>query len=197
VIFIIIGEGEIMASEKPFGFLALIKDENRNSYLGALLVVDLMGRPVEFRVTFPIKPTAIQRPLYGDALEPYIGVELCGKQLINSVDHDMELIFVNQEYLLDIRKDYDIPAIFIKHAGDVIEVSTIDDKKPFGQKKQLSSESGRFQPVVIYSSPIAPDDLEDATEVVNQFFEDTDLIEPFDRIYNALDILVSQDERFQ
>ena len=113
------------------------------------------------------------------------------------MDHDLELIFVNQEYLLDIRKDYDIPAIFIKHAGDVIEVSTIDDKKPFGQKKQLSSESGRFQPVVIYSSPIAPDDLEDATEVVNQFFEDTDLIEPFDRIYNALEILVSQDERFQ
>jgi len=38
VIFIIIGEGDMMASEKHFGFLALIKDENRNSYLGAKII---------------------------------------------------------------------------------------------------------------------------------------------------------------
>jgi hypothetical protein len=186
-----------MTTEKFFGFLTLNRNENENSYLGALLVVDVMSRPIEFRVTFPVKPTAIQRPLYGDVLEPYIGVELCGRQLIESVDHKLDLVVVNQEFLLEIRKDINCPVIYAQHAGEVIEISSIESIKPPGKKTQINSTSGRFQPIIISSSPREPEDSISAKEMIERLFEDTDLLEPFERIENALEVLVSQDERFK
>jgi hypothetical protein len=186
-----------MTNQKYFGFLTLHQNEKKDSYLGAILVVDVRGRPAEFRVTFPIKPTAIQRPLYGDSLEPYIGVELCGKQLINSISHNLELIIVDQRFLLEIRNALEFPVIHVSRAGEVIEVSQVGVAEPVGNKKELISTSGRFQPIVIGTLPTEPDDLEIAYEFLNQFFEDTDLLEPFERIENALGILIAQDDRFQ
>ena len=33
---------------------------------GGILITDTKGKPVEFRCTFPIRPNAVQRTLYGD-----------------------------------------------------------------------------------------------------------------------------------
>ena len=60
-------------STKHIGFLQLFEAED--SYIGAILLTDLDSVPVEFRVTLPVRPTSIQRTLYGRALAPYIGVE--------------------------------------------------------------------------------------------------------------------------
>ena len=64
------------------GFLALYETSPRDGYLGAILITDLQGVPQEFRCTHPVKPTALQKPLYGNTLEPYIAVDLCGIPLI-------------------------------------------------------------------------------------------------------------------
>jgi hypothetical protein len=41
-------------------------------YLGGLLVVDDFGLPVEFRHSVALRPTKLQRTLYGDALDRYL-----------------------------------------------------------------------------------------------------------------------------
>ncbi|MEZ4619252.1 MAG: hypothetical protein R2867_27585 [Caldilineaceae bacterium] len=65
--------------EKHIAFYKLIYDSEAKNLLGAILVLDELGKPQEFRVTYPVKPTMIQRQLYGDALVPHVGIELCGK----------------------------------------------------------------------------------------------------------------------
>jgi hypothetical protein len=65
------------------GFLTLQETLNKDGYIGAILITDTGGVPQEFRCTHPVKPTVIQKPLYGDTLEPYIGVNLCGVPLVD------------------------------------------------------------------------------------------------------------------
>src|SRR3990170_6152507 len=85
------------------GFLALQETSSHDGYLGAILITDLQGVPQEFRCTHPVKPTTIQKPLYGDTLEPYIGVKLCGIPLVESIQNQPALIIVEKEFLLDVR----------------------------------------------------------------------------------------------
>src|SRR4030042_5256124 len=84
-------------------FFAIYKTSSNDGYLGAVLVTDLQGIPQEFRCTHLVKPTAIQKPLYGDTLEPYIGVNLCGIPLIESIQNKPSLIMVHREFLLGVR----------------------------------------------------------------------------------------------
>ena len=183
-----------MKDDFYIGYFSLEKNVNQNGFLGAMLVVDSMSRPVEFRVTFPVKPSAIQKPLYGDAMEPYIGVELCGKQLLDSIDHHLSTIMVNNEKLLGIRDYINSPVLFIQRAGDVIEVDSGNHQ--FGNKSNIKSASGRFQPITIFSAKNYPEDLSNAKNIIQDMFEDTDLMEPFERIKLAVDTLSDQDERF-
>lgn len=63
---------------KFLGFLSIEESEEKDRYIGCLLITDLNGVPQEFRCTHPVKPTSMQKPLYGKSLVPYIGIELCG-----------------------------------------------------------------------------------------------------------------------
>src|SRR3990172_10201066 len=89
--------------KKLLGFLALYETSTQDGYIGAIFITDLQGIPQEFRCTHPVKPTTIQKPLYGDTLEPYIGVKLCGIPLVESIQNQPALIIVEKEFLLDVR----------------------------------------------------------------------------------------------
>lgn len=183
-----------MEDKTLIGYLSLERNEERKSFLGALLVVDTMSRPIEFRVTFPVRPTAIQQPLYGDALEPYIGVELCGKQLIDALDNEASLILVSEEFLLELRSYFKKAILLVMRSGDVIEVSSDEGEEKI--KSRITSASGRFQPINIYSANTHPEDISDSQEIMESFFEDTDVLEPFERIKVAVETLILQDDRF-
>ena len=76
------------------GFLALHQTSSKDGYLGAILITDLHGIPQEFRCTHLVKPTIIQKPLYGNTLQPYIAVNLRGIPLIESIQKKPSLIVV-------------------------------------------------------------------------------------------------------
>ena len=58
---------KIKKSKNHLSFLTIEKTENKGGYLGAILITDTRGVPIEFRCTYPIKPTLIQKPLYGES----------------------------------------------------------------------------------------------------------------------------------
>ena len=76
-----------MIENELLGFIILVENEAKDGYLGAILIIDQSGVPQGFRVTFPVKPTLVQKTIYGDSLESYIGVEMCGIPLRKSVNH--------------------------------------------------------------------------------------------------------------
>jgi len=179
------------------GFLTLQETLNKDGYIGSIMITDIRGVPQEFRCTHPVKPTVIQKPLYGDTLEPYIGVNLCGIPLIRSVDIKPSLIVVNKEFLLDVRTTNSPPIVLVRRAGEVIEINTSDTTESKLKRERLDSLTGRFQPIVFTSHPDFANDMEIARHIFEETFSYFDPIEPFDRISKAMGILAKQDSKFQ
>ena len=182
-----------MDRDAYLGFFSLNPTAAKDGYMGALLVTDLLGRPVEFRVTLPVKPTAIQRTLYGDTLEPYIGVELCGKQLLRTLQHGLNLMLVNMDYLLQVRSMCSFPVVLVQKAGSAIHVQAASDGL---SSTEHFESSGRFQPISLSTAPGYEGDLDEARPLVHETLKSLDLLEPFDRIDKALKLLQSHDKKF-
>ena len=69
-------------------FLGYLQFDNGASYRGAILVTDDWGKPLEFRCTPPVKPTAVQRTLYGSTLTPHLLVALIAKPLMDALNEE-------------------------------------------------------------------------------------------------------------
>ena len=178
-------------------FFAIYKTSSNDGYLGAVLVTDLQGIPQEFRCTHPVRPTAIQKPLYGDTLEPYIGVHLCGIPLFKSIKNSPSIIIIPKEQLLDIRRAVSCPVIHIRRAGEAIEVSSSDKSVGSSKRERIDSSTGRFQPIVFNTHNDFIDDKTKAKEILDKIFSYFDPLEPFKRIGKAIEVLIKQDKRFQ
>ena len=182
---------------KLLGFLALYETLSHDGYLGAILITDLHGIPQEFRCTHPIKPTTIQRPLYGNTLQPYIGVKLCGIPLIESIQNKPYLVVIREEFLLDMRMASPYPVILIRRAGEVIDIETSDSPETTLKRERIDCSTGRFQPIVFSAHSDFDDDVQFTRETLEEIFAYFDPLEPFERMSKAIEVLGKQDKRFQ
>lgn len=179
------------------GFLSLYETSSHDVYLGAILITDLQGIPQEFRCTHPVKPTTIQKPLYGDTLEPYIGVNLCGIPLIKSIQNEPSIIVVYKDFLLGVRTASPCPVIFIRRAGEAIDIKPSDSSETTSKRERIDCPTGKFQPIVCASHPDYDDDITSAKENLEKIFNYLDPLEPFERMAKAIEVLSKQDKRFQ
>jgi hypothetical protein len=177
--------------------LALYETSTRDGYLGAFLITDFQGIPQEFRCTHPVKPTIIQKPLYGDTLESYIGVTLCGIPLISSTQNKPSLIVVHREFLIGIRTATSCPVIFVRKVGEAIDIKSTNGLETKLRREKVDCPTGRFQPIVFTPHPDFNDDITSAKEILEKIFSYLDPVEPFERIAKAIEVLGKQDKRFQ
>ena len=175
------------------GFLTLEQTKQKDGYIGAILITDNRGVPVDFRATHPVKPSAVQKTLYGDALEPYVALELCGKPLLQAVRTKPDLLIVNRPDLLDVHLNTKCPVALLRRAGETFEVQA--GNRPAGSR--IHSPSGRFQPLAMDLPPGEIADQDRIQQVVEAAFNHVDLLEPFERIAKSLDVLATQDHTFQ
>ena len=82
------------------GFLESYSTDTKSGLMGAILVTDIDTKPLEFRVTAPIKPTNFQKTLYGDVLLEHIQVELISVPLINALSREVDMILVRDPLFL-------------------------------------------------------------------------------------------------
>jgi len=144
-----------------------------------MLVTNNEGFPLEFRCTYPVKPTGIQRILYGKAIQQYIGVELCGKTLLEKIDSKPDLIIADKSFLLGLRKKTEFPVFYLRQ-GD----------SP--GKGEVSID--RF---LVSTMPEFGQELESKHESVKQIISSIDPSEPFERIRKTLDEIKSKDTKFR
>ncbi len=181
--------------KQKIGFLSLYDLETPDTYVGSLLVTDENGIPLEFKCTHAVKPTAIQKTLYGDKLKPYIAITLCGVPLFNSITNKPDLIFVNIPFILDIRAEINTPTLLIRRAGEVINLGS--DKQHDNEKLRIENESGVFQPLVIQSHIEKKEEAKKYNSIINELFNNFDLIEPFQRMQKSIEILGRSDNKFK
>src|SRR5438128_287211 len=82
-------------------------------FLGAILLTDNRARPQHFAFVQPIKPTKLQRILYGSTLEEYIKVDVIAQKLWQGIPKKPDLLFVDAAELIAARRVAGVPTAFI------------------------------------------------------------------------------------
>lgn len=99
------------------GFMAITSEQG---FLGALLVTNSWGRPLEFRLTTAINPSRVQQILYGQTLESHIIAELIGRALLEKSAVVPHMVLVDHPLGLDLQAVLDIPVVYAaRREGDV------------------------------------------------------------------------------
>ena len=178
------------------GFFDLLPTRDERGYIGALLVTDQLGKPEEFRVTYPVKPNVVQRQLYGASLEPHVGVDLCGVPLFGELKSrgDIRIIVLVNDQFLGLASHVPSGVAKLERAGEKVSIAD----RPDGRSSLIRSVNPAFAPVSALYPPDYDEEAVSGTQtLIQQFFTSIDLLEPFDRIANAIAALADSDTRFQ
>jgi hypothetical protein len=159
-------------SELKLLFLDTALFEDGASIRGGVLITDTETRPYEFRCTSPIKPTQLQRVLYGDTLDEYIHVGLIGVPLVNAAKEKASLILVRNPLLLRIRPLVACPVVLVRQ----------DQKATSG----TNDASETIKPIIISSHRDFPGETSSAQMMLKSLMQRRDLLEPFERLQVAL-----------
>lgn len=157
------------------GFLESLTLDETSGIMGAILVTDGETKPLEFRVTAPIKTTNFQKTLYGDVLLEHVLVELISLPLISALNEELDLILVKDPFFLGANN---------KQGIRVIHVFSQDENKAMPQKgvEEIKSYKGSAQKVFIQTSPKHEAELPQIRDLLNSISEQRNLLEPFGRL---------------
>ncbi len=161
------------------------------SYTGGVMIIDRYGMPHEFKYTEPIRPTKLQRILYGKALDRYIKNEVIVKNLISKIENAPSLYFVKERELSDFGSE-------LKRLFVTVSVSMDDPGKEVGSIKQ--TEGGEFiirvsstEVFRCYSNALKSSErMKEFTEILLELSKTLDLLEPFNRVEEALEFICKQ-----
>jgi hypothetical protein len=158
------------------GFLTIVHENA--GYVGAYLVTNHWGRPLEFRLSSSIQPNRIQQILYGGTLQPYICADLIGKTLVEKTSAVAGCIFTDCEAALDLRLRVQVPVIWLAQANDPVA----EDLAQEG----ACIDSARVGDNTLVHHPRMPADNAVIRELLERLDEAFDLSEPFARVREAL-----------
>lgn len=105
------------AIQTAIGFLGYREFDDGAAYRGAILVTDEWSKPLEFRCTAPVRPTQLQRTLYGKSLLPHVLTELIAAPLISSIREKPQLILIADDAYFDVRHKISAPVIRVARPG--------------------------------------------------------------------------------
>ncbi len=101
-----------MISSEAAGFLTVVANETQGVF-GGYLVLNQIGRPLEFHCTAPVQPNRAQEILYGPTLEEFLYAEQIGQTLVNKSSASVPAIYTDMEELLALRHYVSQPVSFV------------------------------------------------------------------------------------
>jgi hypothetical protein len=174
------------------GFLTVVVHPQHGLF-GGYLLLNRLGRPLEFHCTAPVKPNRAQEILYGPTLEAFLYGEQIGRTLLDHATAEPGLICTDQPAAMCVRQHIKIPVVLVLPAGDdsdeLISLSAGDQKifrfdSAHGQDPHAAHfQCGRNRLAV---PPGREDDCQRVIEQWGPLAETFDLAEPFVRIREAI-----------
>jgi hypothetical protein len=140
--------------------------DNGSAIRGGVIITDGETKPYEFRCTSPIRPTALQRVLYGDTLDEHIHIELVGIPLLKAAKEEPSLVIVRKPVLLNVRPKVSVPVVLAASRG-------------------VGSSGGDKQARLVAHAEF-PAEADSAQAMLAKLIEKRDLMEPFERLRVAL-----------
>lgn len=154
-------------------FLDTALFEDGAAIRGGVLITDIETKPYEFRCTSPVRPTSIQRMLYGDTLQEYVYVELIGVPLVKAAKEKPSLVLVRNPILLRVRPSLPCPVVLIRRDPKAASVAS-------------GTGEGDLKPVAISAHREFPTEASAAQAMLAPLMQKRDLLEPFERVQVAL-----------
>lgn len=164
-----------------------------NGYLGAVLITDYKGFPLEFRHTDPIVPTKIQQVLYGQGLDKYVKVDVILDSLIKVLSSRINILLVQDEDLLEYQTDNSIiirvsstksPPLSnpgelskVKNSEYLLQVSHSNNPVRLQFSSHFNCESEEFDSII---------------ETLTEAGRYMDIDEPLNRVYKTLELVCGQ-----
>lgn len=166
-------------------FLETYSLEENGGVMGAILVTDADTKPLEFRVTAPIKPTAFQKTLYGDVLLEHVLVELISVPLLNAINEQIDIILVKDPLFLGANT---------KQAIRVVRISNDEKSKSKSGSKveEIKSTDASGEKLYLETYKKFESELQGIRENLEKVAEHRNLIEPFERLRVACEQVQSQ-----
>jgi hypothetical protein len=180
-------------SPPALGFLTILRQEQHGLF-GGYLILNALGRPLEFHCTAPIKPNRAQEILYGPTLNGFLYGEQIGRSLLKQASLEPLLICTDQEPTLSVREHTELPVVLVLPPAD----SPTDSLAPENPAQKTYRVDGphRSGPNLLtfdlgrnrLALPArAEDDRRKIAECLSGIAENLDLAEPFDRIRGAIE----------
>jgi hypothetical protein len=163
------------------GFLTVI-EQAELGLLGGFLLLNSAGRPLEFHCTAPVKANRTQEILYGTSLRPFLYGEQIGQTLLTRSKLTPAVVCTDCEAVLAARDFTHVPVVLVQKqdSGDRGQESGIRSQESgsgsflLGQNRVVTAPHYSSDEAAIRQSwPAQADHL--------------DLLEPFDRIREALE----------
>jgi len=161
------------------GYL-MVNRTGENEYVGGIMVTDPYAIPVEFKYSEPIKPTGLQKILYGNSIEKYLLVDVIAKKLLQNLEEKPKFILIEDARMLDIQ--FKVPIIYIS-----IPKKSEESKEKI--REELTKETLESGYDIIFSGTLTSDD----TKWLERISEEIDIMEPFHRLKEALNYVCSEE----
>ena len=108
-----------------FGFLTVV-DSPTHGVFGGYLLVDELGRPVEFHCTTPVKVSRAQQILYGPTLHGHLHGRQIGVALLAEATTQPTVVLTDVESMLQVRPHTSRPVAFVQRvAADEAEAGFV------------------------------------------------------------------------
>jgi hypothetical protein len=182
----------MMPGKPTIGFVTAL-EKDTGSFVGGYLIVNHVGRPVEFQCTMPVRPNRAQRVLYGPTLIPYLFGELIAQTLIRAAVTSPGLLLTDQQAVLAVREHVEMPVAHVKPhdpwdrakqpSSATVPILSGSDSLPL-------SRADADTPSIRQCLECHPHYVGDRTRIeraLREFDAALDLTEPFARIREAID----------
>ena len=164
-----------------------VTNEQRTGWTGGLLVLNRGGRPLEFQCTLPVRATRAHEILFGPTLRDHLIGEVIGPLLIEKCRTPISLLCCDQPEALQLSVGVGCPVALVTQAAEQEEGPITDDMMAGFGKVELAGATLR----------IPMDQMIRVRELVQQFGDLPDAVEPLERIREAIKEAQSQITRAQ
>jgi hypothetical protein len=176
------------ADAQLIGFVGVFPTEDGDGYLGAALVTDQKGYPLEFRVSSAVRPTGVQRALFGQSLAPYVESELIGGRLAKELRRRPAAVLVNRLALVEAEAG--CPVYFVARASEYVHA----DRPEYSYRRVERGDEPAMAIALVSERRFASHS--EVLEVVEIAAARFDLVDTFDRLRTAISVLAESDRRY-
>ncbi|MEO2020919.1 MAG: hypothetical protein ABGX05_03770 [Pirellulaceae bacterium] len=99
-------------TDDVFGFISVIQSAEHGLF-GGYLVVNGLGRPLEFHCTAPVQANRAQEILYGTTLEPFLYGEQIGQTLLSAAKRSPSVICTDVLPMLALQSLTSVPVAWV------------------------------------------------------------------------------------